>query len=154
LFASEYTYRPEDINQVPYGEFAARFGRSSSRRVLHNHGAIQSLERLLGLLHADGFLLINDYGPTHVALADEPEHQRFSRATSIGLNFPLLKAYFAEGGRCQWEEPLQHSPSIHARLLGHTLAHETRLRFHECFGRAASERLEEPVRQARGWAQA
>ena len=36
---------------------------------------------------------------------DEIEHQRFSLATFVGVNFPLLKAYFGKGNRCQFVEP-------------------------------------------------
>ena len=55
--------------------------------------AIQSLEGLLGLLHEQGIVLINDYGQTEVTRTDDFEHQRFSQATSVGLNFPLLSDF-------------------------------------------------------------
>jgi tetratricopeptide (TPR) repeat protein len=152
--SSEYAYRPVDIGQVSYGDVAQRLGQGSGCRVLHNYGAIRALERLLGLVRADGFILVNDYGLTEASASEELEHQRFSRATSIGLNFPLLKTYFADGGRCQWEEPLHPDAAIHSRLMGSSLAPETRARFHECFSKAAFERQEEALRQARGWAQA
>ncbi len=40
---------------------------------------------------------MNDYGQTQLSREDEFEHQRFSLATFVGVNFPLVKAYFAEG---------------------------------------------------------
>lgn len=72
LFASEYAYRPAEIDQVPYGKFAVEFAHSKKcAYVLHNHGAIQSLERLLRLLDPHGFILINDYGS-----ADPKEYEK------------------------------------------------------------------------------
>src|SRR5262249_6717862 len=87
-----------------YGDFALQYGQSAASHFLHNHGTLQALERLLGLLHPEGFLLVNDYGQTEVSRGDDFEHQLFAEATAGGLNFPLLKAYFAGGGRCQWAE--------------------------------------------------
>jgi tetratricopeptide (TPR) repeat protein len=150
LFASEYDYRPVDIKSLPYGEFALDFGRKTSSRLLHNHGAIQSLERLLGLLDDRGFILINDYGQTQRTREEEFEHQRFSLATAVGLNFPLLKAYFGEAGRCQYLEPSgDQDRSIHSRLLGRTIVPEVALRFEEQFGAAAQQRQQEPWDKAR-----
>jgi tetratricopeptide (TPR) repeat protein len=150
LFASEYDYRPVDLSQVPYGDFAVAFSRSHNvRRVLHNYGAIQCLERLLGLVRDDGFILANDYGPTQLSSAEEYEHQHFSEATAIGVNFPQLKAYFTDAKPHRWIEPAGERESIHARLLAHQPAPETIARFEEGFGKAAWDRAEEPARRAR-----
>lgn len=149
LLASEYDYRPVDLSQIPYGEVAASFASTHRGRVLHNYGALQCLERLLDLLRDDGFILLNDYGPTKVSPTDEYEHQRFSDATAIGVNFPLLKSYFGDRKQCQWAEPPGEDESIHARLLSRQPAGETISRFHECFGQAHRDWLQEPVKQAR-----
>jgi tetratricopeptide (TPR) repeat protein len=150
LFASEYDYRPVDHATVPYGAFALEFGRQRTRRVLHSYGAIQSLEKLLGLLHDDGFILCNEYGQTQTALDDEFEHQRFSLATAVGLNFPLLRAYFADAKQCAWEEPDgDDRRGIHSRLLARRVGIDTRRRFHDLFGAAAQARLQEPADRAR-----
>src|SRR5207247_4634010 len=77
LFAAEYDYRPVDIAALPYGPFAFGFARGRTRRLLHSWGAIQCLERLLGLVHEQGFILASDYGPTQLSAAEEFEHQRF-----------------------------------------------------------------------------
>jgi tetratricopeptide (TPR) repeat protein len=150
LFASEYDYRPVDAKTLPLGEFALEFGRTRTKKLLHSYGAIQSLEKLLELVHDDGFILANDYGQTQVTGKDEFEHQRFSLATFVGVNFRLLKAFFADGGsRCQFLEPYSESGSIHSRLVGHRLSHMTRLRFQERFSQAAAEHLQEPIVRAR-----
>jgi tetratricopeptide (TPR) repeat protein len=96
LFASEYDYRPVDIQTLPLGEFALAFGRTRTKKLLHSYGAIQCLQRLLELVHEDGFILANDYGQTQVTAKDEFEHQRFSLATFVGVNFSELRAYFGE----------------------------------------------------------
>ncbi len=147
LFASEYDYRPVEVSKLPYGDFALEFGRRLTKRLLHSYGAIQCLEKLLSLLHEQGFILINDYGQTQVTRDDEFEHQRFSLATAVGVNFTLLRAFF--GDKYQWHEPYGEERGIHTRLLGHKPASPTLLRFHECFDQAAQERLQEPIQQAR-----
>jgi len=149
LFASEYDYREVDPTKLPHGEFAVEYARKSVKRVLHNYGAIQSLERLLGLLHAEGFILINDYGQTKKSDVQDFEHQRFSLTTAMGLNFPLLRAFFEKSGTYRWVEPLEETESIHARLLGRQPAMETIVGFVECFGKAERDRIEEPLKKAR-----
>jgi tetratricopeptide (TPR) repeat protein len=150
LFASEYDYRAVDLSSLPYGAFAAKYARRTSRRLLHSWGAMQSLERLLELVAERGIILASDYGQTQVTREDEFEHQRFSLATFVGVNFPLLKAYFGEGGRGDFREPsADPERGIRARLLGKHLAPDVRQRFEECFGGAAQRRQQEPVIRAR-----
>ena len=147
LFASEYDYRPVDLATLPHGAFGLDYGRKLSKRLLLNHGALQSLEKLLGLVADDGFILANDYGPTQTTRDDEFEHQRFSLATFVGVNFPMLKAFFT--GRCEWREPGGDGRGIHSRLLGRKLGSETATRFYERFSDAAAEELQRPMQQER-----
>ena len=70
----------------PYADFALSFGPRISKRLLHSYGAIQCLEKLLGMLADGGFILVNDYGQTLTPREDEFEHQRFSLATFVGIN--------------------------------------------------------------------
>lgn len=149
LFASEYDYRPVDPNTLPHGEFALDYGRRLTKRLLHSYGAIQSLEKLLGLVHEQGFILANDYGQTQTTRDQEIEHQRFSMATFVGVSFPLLRAYFGDGGRCQFVEPSGEERGIHSRLLGKRLSSDTKTRFFERFGSAAHDKLQEPIQKAR-----
>jgi tetratricopeptide (TPR) repeat protein len=149
LFASEYDYRPVDLKAVPLADFAQDYGRKLGKRLLHSHGAIQCLERLLDLVPERGFILLNDYGPTQVSTDDDFEHQRFSLATFVGINFPQLQAYFGQRRGCRWTEPAAEAGGIHARLLARQPAADTVVRFHECFGLAAYERLHEPLFKAR-----
>jgi tetratricopeptide (TPR) repeat protein len=153
LFASDYAYRPAAPEAVPLSDFAVRFARSAgARQVVHSYGALQALERLLGLLHSQGFILLCDYGQAQAGEADGFEHQRFSGSTFVGLNFPLLRAYFTEAGRHQWAEPPEEEGSIHARLLGRRLAAQTVREFQELFGKAAHEATQAPAQLARALA--
>jgi tetratricopeptide (TPR) repeat protein len=150
LFASEYDYRPVELGKLPYGEFAAEYGRRTTGRILHSWGAIQCLERLLEMVDERGFILASDYGQTQASREDELEHQRFSLATFVGVNFPLLKHYFGEAGRCEYLEPTgDQDRGIHSRLLGRRLPPKAALRFEECFGQAAQKRLQEGWQKAR-----
>lgn len=143
LFASEYAYRPVEPQSLPYADFALPCGRRTCKRLLHSWGAVQCLERLLELTAEDGFVLVNDYGQTQSGRDDQFEHQRFSLATFVGVNFPLLTAYFADGGRCQEVKPSgDEERGIHTRLLGRRLGTETRLRFEQRFGKTAADHAE------------
>ncbi len=126
-----------------------------TKRLLHSYGAIQCLEKLLGMLAEGGFILVNDYGQTQITRDDEFEHQRFSLATFVGVNFSLLRTFFGEGKRCQYIEPGdEEGRGIHARLLAPAVAEEVFVRFHERFGEAAHKRLQEPIQKARACAKA
>jgi tetratricopeptide (TPR) repeat protein len=149
LFASEYDYRPVDVGTLPHGKFALEYGRTKAKKLLHSYGAIQCLERLLELVAEDGFILANDYGQTQVTSKDEFEHQRFSLATFVGVNFSLLREYFGKGKRCKYLEPYGEEQSIHSRLLSRKPSYRSGLRFVECFGVGAAEHLREPITKAR-----
>ena len=64
-------------------EHARVYCERMTKRFLLSYGAIQSLEKLLTLVHENGFILINDYGQTQISRDDEFEHQRFSLATPL-----------------------------------------------------------------------
>jgi tetratricopeptide (TPR) repeat protein len=153
LFASEYDYRPIDVESLPYGRFALEYGRKLSKRVLHSYGAIQCLEKLLEMVHNQGFILINDYGQTQTTRDEEIEHQRFSLATAVGLNFPLLKAFFGKEKR-SFVEPPGEERGIYSRLIGRRLGADTQTRFMEQFSPASQDRLQEPINQGRACAKA
>src|SRR5262249_15315815 len=80
------------------------------------------------------------------------EHQRFSHATFVGINFPLLKAYFA--GKCQWLEPREDSGRIHSRLLGLGVAEATAGPFAGKFSKAGHGGLQMPGKPGPGNLQA
>jgi tetratricopeptide (TPR) repeat protein len=147
LFASEYDYRPVDASALPGGAVALDYGRRITKRLLHSYGAVQCLERLLELTQPEGFILVNDYGQTQTTRDDEFEHQRFSLATFVGVNFPLLRAFFDQ--RCRVIEPSGDARGIHCRLFSKTPSSETVTRFFERFADSAKEKLDEPIQRAR-----
>jgi tetratricopeptide (TPR) repeat protein len=148
--AVEYAYRPADLAGLPLGEVGVGLARSAGQQaVVHSHGAIRCLERLLPLTCDGGFILANDYGQAKVAEEGDFQHQRFSAATFVGVNFALLRAHFEGREGLRWEEPDQGEAAIHARLLGRDLSPETVARFRACFDRAAREGREGPARRAR-----
>lgn len=150
LFASEYDYRPVDVKTILYGEFAHQYGRTRSKRLLANFGAMECLSRLLEFVADDGFILMNEYGHSQIGRDDEFEHQRFSYATAVGLNFPLLRAYFADSQKHQWLEPSgDEERGIHTRILSKKPSYETTVRFQKQFNKAALDELDEPIRKAR-----
>ena len=116
---------------------------------MHNYGAIESLQRLGKMVHDDGFILINDYGQRMVTRDEEFEHQRFSLATFVGVNFPLLKAFFTEHDKVQWLEPWGESKGIHTRLLTKNATPELREVFQQIFSEHAHKEMQEPIMQAR-----
>ncbi len=151
LFASEYDYRPVDLAKIPYGKFAFEFGRLRTNRLLVSFGAIQCLDRLINLVHENGFVLMNEYGHSRIDKDEDYEHQRFSYATAVGLNFPLLKEYFGNSGKSKWLEPSgDDERGIHTRLMSVKPGTQTTVRFQQMFGKAAFEKLEEPIKKARG----
>jgi tetratricopeptide (TPR) repeat protein len=155
LFASEYDYRPVDPQTLPYGTFAVEYGRTRTKRLLHSYGAIQCVEKLLGMLAPGGFILVNDYGQTQISRDDEFEHQRFSLATFVGVNFAQLREYFGEQKRCKYVEPAgEEGRGIHARLLATDVPMDVHTCFYERFGEAAHKRLQEPILKARACAKA
>jgi tetratricopeptide (TPR) repeat protein len=148
LLVSEYAYHPADVGKVPYGDFVVAFARSTTGSVVHNYGALQCLENLLDLVAESGFILINDYESTTVG-PEEHQHQRFSHATCIGVNFSLLKAYFGDAQRCHWAEPREENESIHARLLSRKPGPDTVACFAERFSKSSREWVQEPAVRAR-----
>jgi tetratricopeptide (TPR) repeat protein len=180
LFASEYDYRPVDPNKLPYGAVALELFRPLTKRLLHSYGAITCLEKLLNLLAEGGFILVNDYGQTQMTRDDEFEHQRFSLATFVGVNFSLLRRYFSSTERgpnerqpskewgqaprvhgasphsfegCDYiEPPGEEGRGIHARLLGTRIDPDVSMCFQERFGEEAYKRLQEPIQKARACA--
>lgn len=150
LFASEYAYECVNPDVVPYGRFAVDFARSKQIGcVLHNYGAIQSLERLLSLLHPQGFALINDYGSAEVKDFEKGfEHQRFGDSVAVGVGFPLIEEYFRLESHSQVIAPSEANGHIHSRLIGNQILPRLADRFQALFSKSHFELVREPSRRA------
>ncbi len=155
LFASEYDYRPADLRTMPYADFALQLAKGKTKYFLHSYGALECLHQLMKLVHPRGFILMNDYGSTKLEMENQFEHQRFSLATFVGVNFAELAQCFDQlGGRYDWTEPQGDADaSIHSRLLMHRHNFQTSERFLDMFGPAEQKRLQEPINKARQWQQ-
>jgi tetratricopeptide (TPR) repeat protein len=155
LLTSVYDYRPVEPEQVPYADFVAELARGvPGRPVIHNHGALRSLEALLRLLGRGGFILLSDYGWVKKLANDDFEHQRFAQATAVGLNFELLGTYFTQRGPGRWVEPPGPEDVVFARLLGEQLSDATLACFAEQFAAPRRAWLHEPVQRAQQWVEA
>ena len=162
LFTSEYDYRPVPADELPYPAVARDAVRGKTGPVVHSHGAIASLEQLLGLLRPRGVILVNDYGSVEATdTGDHFEHQRYGGSSFIGVNFDLLKRYFtarpqpsdgAPTSPVTWAEPEKDSPRIYSRLLGHDLHPDVVAAFRRCFDGTAAAKLEGPAEAAKALA--
>jgi tetratricopeptide (TPR) repeat protein len=158
LFTSEYDYQLVKAEEVPYSALAREIVHGRSGPVVHSHGAIASLEKLLTLLRPNGVILVNDYGSTDATdTGDHFEHQRYGSGSFVGLNFDLLKRHFANTPQPRdgashtpvtWAEPEKDSPRIYSRLLGHNLHPEVIATFRRCFDGPAVAELERPAQAA------
>jgi tetratricopeptide (TPR) repeat protein len=148
LFSSEYAYHPYFGNSQE-ARFAVEFARSKKcTHILHNHGAIQSLERLLGLLEPTGFILINDYGSAEAKDCEKGfVHQRYGDSVFVGLNFPLAEEYFRQRGY-QWAAPSEDNGHIYSRMIGISLNSAVVERFQSVFGKSQFEWKREPANAA------
>ena len=150
LILAEYQFRPVDREEIPYPDFALeQVGSAGGKPVVLSHGAMLCLESLVDLLAEGGVILLNEYGQTKEITTEEFEHQRFSLATAVGLNFPLLGMYFTGRESVQWLEPDEGEASVPARLLGREVGSETVMRFQDCFSKATQEWLNAPAVRAR-----
>lgn len=116
----------------------------------YNDGAVRALRALQRMLEPDGFILLNDYGPTDAAdVAAHAVAQHFGHTLSVGINFPLLQQLF---DRSPWRSivpPGDAGRAVHARLLLHDRLALTREAFENRFSADAQQFFESPCEQAR-----
>jgi len=117
---------------------------------LFNHGAIAALDACLGLLDNDGFIVVNDYGPTR--REDVPGHvslQRFGGSAAQGINFPLLDLY-AEKRALKLSKPSgDDEKTIHSRMLAKKPMPKVQENFSSRFSKEAYDYRQAPREQAR-----
>jgi tetratricopeptide (TPR) repeat protein len=145
----ETDYRAVNKEIQPYLPVIQELGFSKGR-VLLNHGALACLENSLERLQAQGFVLINDYGPVS---PDDVESfspaQRFGSTVANGLNFPLLEKYFQKSG-CVLHTPSGYEQAaLQSRLLSKYQQPELTRAFEEQFGLNAQEYYEGALNAAR-----
>jgi hypothetical protein len=63
LLQLEAAFQPSNGVQPRHTDEASHSPQADASRVIVNHGAIDGLDACASLLSADGFVLVNDYGP-------------------------------------------------------------------------------------------
>lgn len=149
LFVLDYDDRPVELRSLPYGDCVMQFAGSEDQYVLHSYGAIRCIEQALELICDGGFILVNDYGLRPDGTPSPYHHQHFGASTAISVNFPLLRFYCEQSGKCRWVEPLEENEDIFARLLGRNIAAATADRFRMRFSKTVADRGRQSVEAAR-----
>jgi tetratricopeptide (TPR) repeat protein len=149
LLDYEVAFRTDGASALPYVQPALDW-KPDLKRILLNFGAITCLEQCLDLLAADGFILVNDYGPVDAdQVAEHSTAQRFGITTALGLNFPFLEHYFAQAGSHVRKPSGDDSRSLHARLITRSDVPSTAEAFENRFAADAYAYFEAPIDQAR-----
>jgi tetratricopeptide (TPR) repeat protein len=147
LFEYETQFMPASPGLARRAEAIGDFAPENDT-ILFNHGALDAIRCLANLLHPDGFILINDYGPvrTEHALA-QSFPQRFGLTMAFGLHFPLLTHTLNGGGLFVLQPPGDDEAPVHARLVQKKM----RLRgaFDNRFGADARAYFQAPLDEAR-----
>lgn len=146
-FETDYRAVSEDVQT--YVPILQELGYTEGR-VLLNHGALACLENCLERLTAEGFVLINDYGPVNqYEMQSFGPAQRFGSTVANGLNFPLLEKYFHRIG-CGIHTPEGHEQApLQSRLLSKINRPELVQTFDQQFGVTAQEYYESALNKAR-----
>ena len=148
-FSLEYEFRPVELESLPHSSFVAEMVKQPGEFVVYSYGALECLASALDLLRKDGFILLSDYGQVDDPSSGEmSEHQHFGPSTAIGLNFPLLGAYFEKTGR-HWLRPDGDGLRIYTRALGWHLSDAVVAKFHERFDKKAYDHAQQPLDEAR-----
>jgi Tfp pilus assembly protein PilF len=130
----ETAFVPVAGSAMPHAQAARAFGKDLPR-ILHNFGAISCLHACLGRLLEDGFIMINDYGPTKEdEVAKFGTATRFGSSIAMGLNFPLIEHCFSQ--TCQvWAPERDESRSIHSRMIANRPLEGTRSAYLAALGK-------------------
>lgn len=124
-------------------------GVAPGERVMLNHGAYRSVEACLALLEADGFLLVNDFGPVEgEQAAGHGMSQRFGRTSALSINFPLLERHFGGSHLFIAPEGDDHR-GIHTRLVTRSAHPATAAALQDRLGTRGAGHYEGPLEEAR-----
>jgi tetratricopeptide (TPR) repeat protein len=133
-----------------YAPILQRMGYESNKLLL-NHGAIQCLERCLELTKNQGWILINDYGPSN---QDEMDGfgpaQRFGSTIANGLNFPMLKKHFENGSYDFIVPDGNEKAAVQCRILTSNTSDKLTESFNKYFRSEATDHYDKSLYEARG----
>ncbi|MGH9629388.1 MAG: SAM-dependent methyltransferase [Bryobacteraceae bacterium] len=154
LFSLDYSFRPSRDDEIPFLARARELASPENPCVVHSHGAVRSLERMLRLLAPGGFILINDYAntgsfPVPNGGASSTPYQRFGGSTAAGLNLELLKRCCTDLEDAIWVEPKEDNEHLHSRLLLRGPDPTTAQQFSVRFAKKLFDWTHQPVETAR-----
>jgi tetratricopeptide (TPR) repeat protein len=119
-------------------------------RVIVNGSALECLGKLLDLLHASGFVLVNDYGPVRaVDVASHIGVQRFGGSVALGLNFQLIENVLRARGITVVAPEGDDQRRVHTRLIARSAGARTSDVLRSRFGLEADRHLDAPLDEAR-----
>lgn len=119
-------------------------------RVILNGGALSCLDKLLAIVPASGFVLVNDYGPVRDEdVANHVGVQRFGGSVALGLNFPLLERVLSEREFGILISEGDEQRRVHTRLIARQVGERTREVFRSRFRLEADRHRDAPVEEAR-----
>jgi len=154
LLEFDTAFRPIPDGSVPCWKEALEFGTGLDK-VLVNHGALETLERFLGNMPPEGFVLINDYGPTQrEQVQNFCSLQRFGPTVACAINFPLLEWLCEKRKIITTKAVGDERRGIQARLLSRAELPKTRAEFCKAFSQEAHAYYEGPLELARTHANA
>jgi Flp pilus assembly protein TadD len=125
-------------------------GIEGDGRVILNVGGLQCLERLTGMVHPTGFVLVNDYGP--VGTNDGANHitvQRFGGSVALGVNFPLIEAWLRSRSLVVAAPDGDDERRVHTRLVGRSIGKRAAQTLRTRFGLESDRSLDAPLEEAR-----
>jgi tetratricopeptide (TPR) repeat protein len=150
LLQLEAAFLPSNGARPSHAEEALALVPGDPSRAIVNHGAIDCIEACMPLLSAEGFVLVNDYGPVRPdQIAENAVIQRFGRTTALGINFPLLDHLFTRSGYTVLTPADDEQWPIHARLLSRHDLPRTAAAFRTHFSLDAYAAREKPAEEAR-----
>ena len=154
LLELETTFKPVGTALESYARNALEI-QSDLDKVVLNYGAIRCLETGLELIEESGFILINDYGPVDTTdVEKQVVSQRFGPTVALGINFPLLEAYFASKDWTTIVPDNDAEAPIHARLMTCNKNLALAEVFQNRFGSDGQSYFEQPITEAREHARA
>jgi len=150
LFALEYSYRPIELDTLPFGDFAKEYDRGESPYLLHSHGALHCIEKLHGMLDDEGFAIILDYGQINPNQSrEEVIHQHYGGSIACEINFLEIGEFCRRKHGMTWVKPEGEIDLIHSRMLGKSLPESVRACYTKTYSKASYDEAQKPIADAR-----
>jgi len=144
----EAAFRSGDAASLPFVDELMEYTRGSNRTML-NYGALQCIQACLARLHPQGFMLINDYGPTQPQQVSELSFvQFFGSSIASCIHFPFMEHHISRSGYRFLKADTDDDRMIHARLVCQADLPQTTNQFRTYFGDDSHLRADQLATQA------